>query len=81
VYTEPAIITLILYIAVVPGALGYLTWNLGVEKAGPAKSAVFIPCVPLVATGLGLLLLGEPISLEQLVGGILIIIGVLMVIK
>ncbi len=80
-YTDPIIISLILYIAAVPGALGYLAWNIGVEKAGPTKSAVFIPCVPLVATSLGLVLLGEPLSASQFIGGVLIVVGILMVIK
>ncbi len=81
VYSEPVIIALILYIAMVPGALGYLTWNIGVKKAGPTKSAVFIPCVPLVAASLGLVLLGEPLSTVQFIGGILIVIGIFLVIK
>ncbi len=71
----------ILYVAVVPGFLGYLTWNYGVERLGPGKSAVFIPGVPLTATILGAALLGEVLTPLEALGGALIIAGIYMVVK
>ncbi|BAA80339.1 hypothetical protein APE_1345 [Aeropyrum pernix K1] len=71
---------LILYVAAVPGALGYTLWNLGVERVGASKSAVFIPLVPLTAAILGWLLLGETLSIKQAIGATLIIAGIVAVV-
>lgn len=71
----------IAYVAVVPGFLGYLAWNYGVERIGPAKSAVFIPGVPLTATLLGAALLGEILSPIEALGGIMIVSGIYVVVK
>ncbi|BAN90319.1 DMT family transporter [Aeropyrum camini] len=76
----PVEAALILYVAAVPGALGYTLWNLGVEKVGASKSAVFIPLVPLTAAILGWLLLGETLTIRQLVGAALIIAGIIAVV-
>ncbi len=71
----------IVYVAVVPGFLGYLTWNYGVERIGPAKSAVFIPGVPLTATILGAVLLGEILTPLEALGGLLIVVGIYVVVR
>ena len=43
---------------------------------GPARAAVFINLVPVVAIALGVLLLGEPLELSMLAGGALVVAGI-----
>ncbi len=71
---------LILYVAVVPGALGYAAWNLGVRLIGPVTPSIFIPVVPLTATMLAWLILGETLTPAQMLGGFLIISAILLVV-
>jgi drug/metabolite transporter (DMT)-like permease len=75
----PLTVALIVYVAVVPGALGYAAWNLGVRLAGPSLPSFFIPMVPLTAALLGWALLGEELTAPQLLGGALIIAGIVSV--
>ena len=70
---------IILYIAVVPGAIAYLTWNIGVERLGPSTPAFFIPLTPLSAAILAFLLLGESLTLMQVLGGLFIVASILLV--
>lgn len=51
-------------------------WNVGIQRVGASHTAVFGNLVPLAALLSSLLLLGEPITLVQLVGGALIIGGI-----
>ncbi|MCE4603892.1 MAG: DMT family transporter [Aeropyrum sp.] len=74
-------VLLILYVAVVPGAIGYTLWNIGVEKVGAARSAIFIPLVPLTAALLGVVLLGEKLTPLQAFGGLLILAGIVLVVR
>ncbi len=71
---------LILYVAVVPGIMGYLAWNLGVERLGPALPSIFIPLIPLMATIMEVYLLGAELGGTTIVGGALIILGVSIVV-
>lgn len=56
--------------------LAYLWWNNGIRHIGPARTAVFFDLVPIF-TMLIAIALGQPVSLAQWVGAILVISGVL----
>ena len=71
---------LIVYVAVVPGIMGYLAWNLGVERLGPALPSIFIPLIPLIATIMEVYILGTEPRGATIAGGALIILGVSIVI-
>ncbi|MEB3860942.1 MAG: DMT family transporter [Desulfurococcales archaeon] len=71
---------LILYVAVVPGILGYLAWNIGVKVLGPALPSIFIPTIPLLATLMEISLLGAKPGGGVALGGGLIVAGVGLVI-
>ncbi|MCE4611321.1 MAG: DMT family transporter [Desulfurococcales archaeon] len=73
-------IALIVYVAIVPGAVGYAAWNLGVKLSGPVLPSIFIPLVPLTATILAWILLGEVLTPIQVLGGLLIVIGIILVV-
>ena len=59
-------------------ALSFLLFYRGVRAIGPARTAVFINLVPVVAVLLGVLLLGESLEAPMLVGGALVVAGVLL---
>lgn len=55
--------------------LVFLWWNDGVRRIGPQKAAPFMNVVPLFAMVIGLML-GEQITLSQVTGGLLVVVGV-----
>ena len=65
----------ILYLGVVPAAGGFYAWNAGVAKLGPSGAMVFYNTLPLYGAILGITLLGEPVGLPHIIGGVLIIGG------
>ena len=65
----------VIYVGVVPAALGFYLWNAGVERLGPTGATVFINTLPLYGALLGFLFLGEELGSVHLVGGLLIISG------
>lgn len=71
------VITILAYLGIVPGAMGFYAWNLGISRLGPARAMVFYNTLPLYGALLGTLFLGEPIGLSHLIGGILIVGGTL----
>jgi len=71
----------IIYVALVPGVIGYMFWNRGVRELGASLTSMFLPISPLVATILSTILLGETLSIDQILGGTFVIIGTLLIIK
>jgi drug/metabolite transporter (DMT)-like permease len=69
------VILILIYIGVVPSAVGFYAWNTGLARIGPNNATVFYNTLPLYGVLLGFLFLGEPIGTPHLVGGILIIGG------
>lgn len=59
-------------------ALAFLLFYRGIRTIGPARTAVFINLVPVVAVLLGVLLLGEALEAAMIVGGVLVVAGVLL---
>lgn len=67
-----------LYAALLSLVAAYILWNRGVAKLGAARTVVFNCLVPLVATAIAMVGLGERPGLVHLAGGVLIVAGVLM---
>ena len=59
--------------------LAYALWNAGVRGVGPSQAAIYNNLVPVVALASGALLLGERVTLYQLLGGALIIGGLMLI--
>ena len=55
--------------------LAYALWNVAVRAVGPSRTAAFNNLVPFVALAAGYVLIHEPITLVQLLGGSLIVGG------
>ncbi|UCC86372.1 MAG: DMT family transporter [Anaerolineales bacterium] len=64
------------YLALFGSVLGFRWYYEGIKKIGPMKASIFINFVPISATVLAFLILGEPITLSLLVGAILVGSGV-----
>lgn len=58
--------------------IAYALWNAGVRGVGPSQAAIYNNLVPVVALASGALLLGERVTLYQVLGGALIIGGLML---
>lgn len=64
------------YLGVLGTVVGFTWFYEGVKSIGASKAGVFINFVPVTAILSGWLLLGEPLSLSLLVGGLMVVCGV-----
>lgn len=72
----PLAITGILYTAIFPGFLGYVFYNAGVAAVGPARGALFIHLMPVFATVLAAIFLGERPYAYHFAGTALVLAGI-----
>ncbi len=68
----------LLWLAVAPTFLGYLTWNLAIHRASATKVSSFIYCSSPLAVLIGWLWLGERPGVLTLAGGVGVIGGVIL---
>ena len=70
-----ASVAAVLYLGVVMTGLGYLVWNWALERVSAARAAIYLNVQPLVGTLLGVVWLGEPLSVFTVAGGSLVVLG------
>ena len=58
--------------------IAYAFWNTAVQRVGPSATAIYNNLVPVVALASGVVLIGEAVTLYQLLGGALIIGGLVL---
>lgn len=63
------------YLSLAATVGGYILWNNGLKKLGPAQVTAYIFAIPVVATAAGTLLIAEPVTLWFLVGAGLVLYG------
>jgi drug/metabolite transporter (DMT)-like permease len=63
------------YVAFFAAVLAYLFWNHGVATIGPNRAAIFIYLIPVFASGLAYVFLGEELQGFHAVGGLLVLLG------
>ncbi|MCI5559852.1 MAG: EamA family transporter [Phocaeicola sp.] len=73
---EPVFIGNLLYLGVVASFLCFFIWSCGVPILGSSKASNYLYVEPFVALFAGALVLGETITIESIIGSILIIGGV-----
>ncbi len=56
--------------------LGYVIWEIGVQKVGPGRTAVYQNLIPVIATAVSCLWLGETIGGAQIVGAGMVFLGI-----
>jgi len=73
----PGFVASILYLGIVCTFMAMFLWNKSLSMVDAATCSLFYPIQPLVATLLGVALLGESITLNFILGGIMIAGGIL----
>ncbi|MCS7197390.1 MAG: DMT family transporter [Candidatus Bipolaricaulota bacterium] len=71
----------LLYTSCLSIAVAYLIWSYSVQQLGAARTAVFNNIVPVITFILAFLVLGEPITGLQLLGGAVVLAGVWQTIR
>lgn len=66
----------LLYLGVLGSAVAYILWYDGIRRIGATRAGVFIALNPLTAVVCGAALLGEPLTVPMLLGGVLILLGI-----
>jgi drug/metabolite transporter (DMT)-like permease len=66
----------ILYLGVFGTVVGFVWYYEGIKAIGPTKAGQFINFVPVSAVLLAFFILGEPVTLSLLTGGIFVVSGV-----
>ena len=66
----------ILYLSVLSSVVAFLLQNYSVTYLSLAKATVFENIIPVISVAAGVIFLGEPFSLIQLAGIVLILLGV-----
>lgn len=67
------------FIIVLGTITAYVFWYKGIKKTGPVKTTIFHYIVPVTSMILGSIFLGEPITPGQLLGAILVFLGLIVV--
>lgn len=77
VFTRSAVLAC-LYLGVVGTAVAHTLWNMGLKFLDASVCSMFYPLQPLTSSILGVLLLGEVLTWNFLVGGVLICAGIIV---
>lgn len=68
--------TALFYIGIFPSICSFLLWNRGVALIGPSKASISLNLIPVFGTIFAFFVLGEVISVPQIIGGCLVFVGV-----
>jgi len=75
--SQPVVFSL-LYVGLCPSILAYLCWNRGIEQIGANKAGLYINLIPLFASLMAILFLGERFQNYHLLGILIIFSGLLL---
>jgi len=64
------------YAILFSGMVGHVFWYEGLERIGVTKSMLYLYFIPIWAVIFNTLMMGETIFLPQMIGGVLILLGV-----
>lgn len=73
------LIASVLYSGILSTGVAYATWNIGVRKLGGSHASVYQNLVTLVAVLISWFVLGEPVLVLQVVGGVIAIGGLVLI--
>lgn len=69
----------VIYLALFPGVIGYSTWGYALSKIPASRAASFLYSMPIFATLIGWVWLGEVPAFMAFVGGLVALLGVWIV--
>ncbi|OLN21782.1 hypothetical protein BTO30_13070 [Domibacillus antri] len=69
--------TALFYLGIFPSICSFLLWNRAVALIGPSRSSIFMNLTPVFGALIAFFVLGERITVPQIIGGALVFIGVL----
>jgi drug/metabolite transporter (DMT)-like permease len=72
---SPGAVAGTLYLALIITALGYLVWNWALARVGAPRAAISVTVQPIGGAILGVALLGEPLTVFTVAGGVLVVAG------
>lgn len=75
VNATPFVLAACVYIGLFPSVVAYLAWNEGIRRVGAARGTIFYNMLTVFAALLGTLVLGEPFTQTQIIGGALVMGG------
>lgn len=75
----PAVLAGFLYVGLAAGVAAFLSWNAGIGRLGAARGTIFLNLIPVFTAAIAVPILGERLVLAQLLGGILVLLGVSLV--
>jgi drug/metabolite transporter (DMT)-like permease len=67
------------YIALFASVIGFLLWSHGVAELGPSRAGQFVHLMPVFGAALAFVFLGEPLSMAQVAGAVLVLTGLLLI--
>jgi drug/metabolite transporter (DMT)-like permease len=70
-----------LYLGIVISGAGYLVWNWAIRRVTAPRAAVFLTVQPVVGALLGIVFLGEAVTVFTVAGGALIVVGLAFTVK
>ena len=73
-----AVAASLLYVGVFPSIVAYLFWNRGIEQVGANRTGLYINLIPLFASLMAIVFLGERFRAYHLVGMVFICAGLLL---
>lgn len=65
----------LLYSAIFAIVIAYIIWNVGVQRIGGARTAIYNNLTPVIATLAAALFLNEPLTVLKVAGAIIIFVG------
>jgi len=68
----------ILYVAVFPSVVAYFCWNRGIELIGANRAGLFTYLIPVFASVMAILFLGETLRGYHVMGMVLILVGMVI---
>jgi drug/metabolite transporter (DMT)-like permease len=68
----------IMYVALFPSIVAYFCWNRGIDLIGPNRGGLFISLIPVFASGMAVVWLGETWRMYHLAGIALIFSGMVL---
>lgn len=75
---QPAVFGGILYVGIGASVAAFCAWQAGVARIGAARAGVFLHLVPVFTLVLGVLLLGEPLTVQKASGVAMVLSGLLL---